>query len=171
MDQSPLRTDMQFFTSNWMKGYSVDDAFDAYRDHLLAIASRLPGRALEFARSVSIHDGRIQRVSYKAGGDMVMLLRCGDFQVGYHDLELTYHDLCLVRSDLRSLAAICLDPSEELLYDEFDIEDDLVVHRILFSSLVEVRFVFATMEYRMTPTASREFVRGVDSLDGLDAFR
>lgn len=162
---------MQFFTSDWLKGNSVDDAPGAYRDHLLAIAPRLPGRVLEFTRTANIHDGRIQRVSYKAGGEMAMLLRCGDVQVGYHDLELTYHHLCLARSDLRSLAAICLDPAEELLYDEFDIKDDLVVHRILFSSLVEVRYVFATMDYRMSPTASREFVRGVDSLDGLDAFR
>ena len=160
---------MLFFTPAWMKGDAEEEALAAYQTHLQAIGRGLPIRVLDFIRTVSMHDGRIQRVCYGRGSQLVMLLRCGDVQVGYYDLELTYRDVSLGKSDVRSLAAICLAPAEELLYDEFDLVDDMVVHRILFSSLREVSLVFRRMDHRVASASSRDFDRGVDDLEGIDA--
>ncbi len=160
---------MLFFTPAWMHGDAEEDALAAYETHLQAIGRGLPIRVLDFIRTVSLHDGRIQRVCYGRGSPLVMLLRCGDVQAGYYDLELTYHGLSLAKSDLRCLAGICLAPAEELLYDEFDLVGDMVVHRILFSSLREVSLVFRQMDHRVASASSRDFDRGVDDLEGIDA--
>lgn len=155
---------MLFFTPAWQHGDSEEDAVAAYETHLQAIGPKLPSRVLDFASTVSLHDGRIQRVCCGPGSSLVMLLRCGDVQVGYYDLELTYYGLSLAKSDLRCLAGICAALTEELLYDEFDLSGDMIVHRILFSSLREVSFVFREMDHRVASASSRDFARGVDDL-------
>lgn len=160
---------MLFFTPQWAHGESSHDAAAAYQRHIDSLAKKLPQPALDLHRTTSLHDARIQRVSYPRTGPMVVLLRCGDLQVGYRDVELTYHGLSLDESDLRCIHAILATPTEELLYDEFDLAGALVVHRLLFTSLGQVTLVFRDFTYRSTAVRSRDFDRGVDDLSGLPA--
>ena len=160
---------MMFFTPAWLRDEPPQDAIAAYATHLQAIAPSLPSSLLDFARSPSLHDGRIQRV-YGKGADLTMLLRCGDLQVGYCDVALTYRRVCTSNSDLRLLPSICADDQDELLYDELDIDElDIdsaqIVHRLLFGSMREVSLVCGELHHRVTPARSRAFERGIDELD------
>ena len=154
---------MLFFTPAWMSGDCQEDALSAYAARIQVIGRNLPAGVLHVIRTVSLHDARIQSVRV-SGARLVLLLRCGDVQVGYFDVELTYRDLSFAMSDLGSLPAVCAEPTEELLWDEFDLVGDMIVHRILFRSLREVSLAFRDMDYRFAPAVSRSFERGVDDL-------
>ena len=158
---------MLFFTPEWARGESANDAVLCYDEHLRALEGGLPDHVLDLARTISLHDGLIARVRYDPKGTMNVRLRCGDLQFGYCDLELTCRELSLGRSDLRCLPGICAAPAEELLYDEFDLVDDLIVHRLLFSSWREVSFVARDLAHRVVPVGSRSFEREADELTGI----
>ena len=90
----------------------------------------------------------------------MLMMRCGDNQSGYFDLELNYKNVARLGRTAKQLKAVASDPSTEALYDEVDFgEHDRWTHRILFSPYREVTVEFTQLGLRMVPRRAREFRR------------
>ena len=136
---------MKYFTPARHSGdfddEASDRAFEDYQRHLASLLPNLPLEVQRLATSINIHDGLLWKVAANLEQESLRLvLRCGDLQVGYFDLELEYQQVDFVpelTAALQKLSIVRLEqPSapypNEALYDEVDQEDDFLVHRILF---------------------------------------
>lgn len=134
---------MNYFTPAWHSG-DLDDAsdcaFEDYQRHLAGLLPGLPPEVQTLATSINIHDGLLWAAKANPEQESLRLvLRCGDLQVGYFDLELEYKATVSAEltEALRNLSVVRLNQPltpypTEALYDEVDREGEFLVHRILF---------------------------------------
>ena len=92
---SPFAAPMRFFTLDWFRDADDYDVFlpvfERYRRHLEAMRGVLPPEVLELAVLPGVDDGLIVEVHHvRSQGMLLLILRCGDLQMGYYDLVLTY---------------------------------------------------------------------------------
>ena len=131
---------MNYFTSEWHRGYVEEHPGKKYREHLLPLLRRWPTPVRMLANSISLHDGFIRNFVWDTQESTLFLrLRCGDLQVGYFDLDLHYSGVLFSQLDWTSLTALSANKNSSALYDEVDEEDGRFVHRILFISYRKVR--------------------------------
>ncbi|CAG0926777.1 hypothetical protein TFLX_00185 [Thermoflexales bacterium] len=130
---------------------------DAYKRHIESLLPNLPIPIAELVERVSLHDGLIYRVVVdRLTRRLTLKLRCGDLQVGYQDVDLLYSGVEFARLDLLTLTSVVRDRRTELLYDEFDIDEDRnYIHRILFEPAGEISIKFRSLRLNQTNRSDR----------------
>ena len=113
---------MQFFTREWLSGELTDAAFEAvpnaYRLYLARL--RLPPEVLALSEA-DIHDGLLLDVKHSPQiTQLTLVLRCGDLQRGYFDLQIEYSGAVLDGGSLSTLQRATQNPNDEFLYHEVD---------------------------------------------------
>lgn len=113
--------------------------FADYTSHLEAMRGVLPDDVLELATLPGVDDGLIVFVEHdRERRIFTLIMRCGDLQVGYFDLELVYEDAEISRTDEWILARIAREIDEKFVgndvaYHEVDVtKNGTIEHRILF---------------------------------------
>ncbi len=135
----------EIFIPAWHTGDLDDEASDrvlgAYQRHLAGLLPDLPPAVQTLATSINIHDGLLwEAITDPKQASLRLVLRCGDLQVGYFDLELEYQQVDFVPElthALRRLSVVRLDGTQgpypnEAMHDEVDRGGEFLVHRILF---------------------------------------
>lgn len=142
---------VRYFTLAWWCGTELEDGPDPgaeYARHLETIRDRLPADLLATQESVSLHDSRLRTlVVTPASGTVQLALESHD---GAERFILAYRGVELFESTA--------DPAVGLGgpygygdfgYDEVDVlPNGAFEHRMLFSSGIELRVVFAGFELR-----------------------
>lgn len=92
---------MKYFTPEW-HGFGDADldlsaeeeqaVVAAYRQHVAGLLPSMPPELRDLVQGrISLHDGVVLDARLDgAAKELRLLLRCGDLQVGYYDLELRY---------------------------------------------------------------------------------
>ncbi len=143
----------------------------AYGDHVRQLKPVLPPALYALASEVSLHDGLIRAVTLdRIACSLHLVLRCGDLDRGYFDLDLKYAAVDLENTDAgawRSVATLQDDTGShcaELLRDEVDaIAAGLFEHRMIFwvgrdeagGPYREIAVRFGALEMVMTRRKSR----------------
>lgn len=143
---------MKFFTMDWWRGVSQlsDDGPSAdFRAHLAAIRDKLPAGLLALQESVSLHDSHVRRMQYDHKASTLDIMLDGEADKGgLRRFHLHYKDVVLIETT--SDPEVGLPGPHgygDLGYDEADITaDGQLEHRMLFSSGIEMRVVFAEFE-------------------------
>jgi hypothetical protein len=134
---------------------------DAYGKHVARLLPSVPPDLHDLVQGkISLHDGLVLDARLDdAGKDLRLLLRCGNCQDGYFDLELRYGALREPRPTASQLEEL-LSLRAEALCTEFDrTEDGLLVHRILFwkpPPYRELEMVFDELSVAQTACANGE---------------
>lgn len=151
---------MKYFTFEWWSGLqsaqAQSDPSAAYREHLAKVRDQLTPDLLRLEGEVSIHDGRVHDLSVDLSAQQLALTLDGDDgKGGACRFELTYSGVREFKSttnDGESLPG----PGDygDLGYWEVHVVPDGYEHRMLFSSGIEFRIVFAdmTLDTTCTPT-------------------
>ena len=154
---------MKFFTRAWCEG-KVDESEDRgqmYVDHLAGIKSQFSPtlRALAFDE-FPLHDGLIRQIIVSRQSKSIqLLLRCGDRQMGYFDLNVSYFKVDFKHSDVSELASVANHARTEILYDEIDLHNESdFEHRFIFWPTGEAIIVFREVTFEMNPASGRDFV-------------
>lgn len=156
---------MRFFTRDReLSEEGWDLAMREYHSHLAALAPSLPPAVLDLATERNLHDGLIVSGTLLLGlRTLRMVLRCGDLQVGYYDLELEYRGIDMAALDIDGLAAIVRSPSHELVRDEVDaIRGTTFVHRLRFHPEGEIELRFESLCLPSSPREDRYLERPDD---------
>jgi hypothetical protein len=138
------KVQMRFFTREWPSGLLSEELWRSvsvqYDRHFRNFLPKLPETIAQLGTTISIHDGLIQSAAVdQRTKELHLLLRCGDLQVGYYDLNLHYSGVQFGSLDLATLAAVARDSQVECLHDELDMDENSVyVHRILFTPTGEI---------------------------------
>ncbi len=118
----------------------LDEAAATYRQHLKEMEGKLPPTVLDLARLRGVDDGVVVEVHHlRCLQQLLLVLRCGDLQVGYYDLALTYEGASLAARDEWMLAKIARSTKSawrhesDIAYHEIDrSEHGWIEHRLLF---------------------------------------
>ena len=158
---------MRFLTPAWARGDHSDEECEAieaaYRVHRSALLPSLPPAVRSFAEvaNATIHDGRLREVVLdRSALTLALLLRCGDLQQGYFDLDIIYLGIRLQVLDVSTLAALARDSRSEALYLEIDCGDGGTwIHRWLWTRDRELDIVFTGLEYSRQARHDRGLAR------------
>lgn len=136
---------MKFFTMDYdelnrdSKENGVPSPFERYTRHLESLKDVLSAEVLALAQIQGIDDGLIVRVKHnRAKALLTLVLRCGNFQMGYYDLILTYIGAKLLPRDERVLAHAARTTRDysrlifDIEYHELDWIESGIEHRLLF---------------------------------------
>lgn len=155
---------MKFFTIEWwcdVQGSNASDPTEAFQQHLDLIRDRLPPDLLDLQDSVSLHDSRLHDLSLNVADALLTLTLHGDD--GWGGLRIfTLQYIGLVSHDSLSDPDIALPGPNgygDLGYDEPDVLlDGTFKHCLLFSSGIELQFIFTDfrLEYVDTPSPESE---------------
>ena len=116
---------MKWFTREWTRGQLSDAEADAvpalYAEHLDHIEAQLSVGALDLARNLNVHDGRVK--GWRQANKTIELdVVAGELQAGYQRILLTFEGSKLVHpTSLDDLDFA--NPRTEILYDEVDVTD------------------------------------------------
>jgi len=151
---------MRFFTPEWLAGDLDDEDFERagalYEQRLSEIRVSLPTSVRQFVSDVSLHDGLVRRA--EADTDRFRLVvRVGDLQRGYSDLDVRYSNVQFLRGIPSTEDA--LNSHEEIVCDEFDVAENSIEHRLLFASGEEFLVRFQDLDFHVTPVERRDFER------------
>ena len=156
---SPLyrqRKHMQYFTPEWawdMPDEEVDAVRESYWRHIASLSLSADPHQLANA---NLHDGLV--LDFICADSLFLRLRGGDLQRGYSDIEIAYVNPSISREDLETLRTVVGRPDIELLYDEVDVEEQRLVHRMLLSSTAEVEVRCQDVRVSENPVCSRKAV-------------
>jgi hypothetical protein len=114
--------------------------FDAYRRHVDGLRESLPPHVLELTQPSGMEDGLVVRVDHDRQQRVLRLvLRCGDLQMGYYNLEVTYIDAEILPEHDIVLATIARSTKTQrhhecdLAYHEVDAaQGGRIEHRLIF---------------------------------------
>jgi ribA/ribD-fused uncharacterized protein len=150
---------MRFFTHEYYFGSGDSDyrgVSERYRRHLEEMESVLPPEVVELARLPSMDDGLIVSVEQdRQCGELTLVMRCGDLQVGYYDLTLRYADARISPRDAWHLAVAARE-GDDLAYHEVDRAADGVVHRLLFHPGMEIDIECSALTWERLDRLDRE---------------
>jgi hypothetical protein len=152
---------MRFFTPEWRDGDLSDDDYEKasalYQARLMQIRSSLPSAIEQMLTDVSLHDAQVQ-IAEVDGSNLRLLLRAGDLQRGYTDVDLRY-DSVESLDGIPSVSDV-LNSNAEIVEDEIDINSQgLMEHRLIFAPDGEIVIRFRKFAFLVTPVENREFER------------
>lgn len=143
---------MRFFTPELLcceDDGAFERAMAAYRQNLDLLGAVIPNSVRRFEAEASIHDATIQR--FMVTEDQVEItVKAGDLQVGYHLLVLGYGEP-FESDELKSSLQALAERRAEALYDEFDVEDNRLVHRVLFTRETELHISCSSFKFSKLP--------------------
>lgn len=139
---------MKFFTKSWHLGRLSNKESRAiplkYQKYFEKILSKFSKEIKSDLTKTNIHDGLIDRCIFdSAKKNFHLALICGDLQRGYFKIELCYQGVDGIKDLFRKVNLLVKDIRTEILFDEFDLEENKYIHRILFwpnYSEIRVRF-------------------------------
>lgn len=153
---------MNFFTRAWCDGKDdeSEDRGQMYNDHLAKIKSQFSPSLHSLAFEFPLHDGLIRQVIVSKNlRALQLLLRCGDNQMGYFDLDLSYSEVDFEHFEFSELAAITNRTETEILYDEIDLHSrNSFEHRFIFWPTGEAAVVFRGVTFEMKSVPNRNFI-------------
>lgn len=127
----------QFF--EWDSHELFRETNDAYREHLASLEGVLPERILKLSEPWGTKDGLLVR-AYREGSNLHLVLRCGDLQMGYYNLELIYLDAEISSEHAEVIREISRTTKAQRTYQyclyvyELDVTPEgRVVHRMIFT--------------------------------------
>lgn len=151
---------MKFFTPEWRDGELDDEDFEnavvLYERRLREIHASLPAAVQQFVSDVSLHDGLVRTGEADAGA-FRLLIRVGDLQRGYSDVDVRYRNVELLQG--APSVAYVLSLQEEIVCDEIDLVGGSIEHRLLFAADGELLVRFQDIDFHVTPVDSRTFER------------
>lgn len=155
-------TIMRFFTPQWRNGELRDDEYEnAYVDYaqrLDLIRPDLPPDLGKFIDFVSLHDAKIRAAALDSVSTFRLMVRAGDLQSGYKDVDITYGDVDIL--DGNPPVAVLLNSDVEIIEDEFDkLSEGIFEHRLLFAPHGELRISFRQFEFSTRAAEGRRFVQ------------
>ncbi|HTE19098.1 MAG TPA: hypothetical protein VK689_12045 [Armatimonadota bacterium] len=118
----------------------LDAAYALYQKHLEGLKGVLGADVLALARLPGTDDGLIVEVHHVISQHtLLLILRCGDQQMGYYDLSISYEGAEITPRDQRTLAKIARTTKDSRRYQsdffhhEIDRTDEgCIEHRLLF---------------------------------------
>lgn len=151
---------MRYFTRGWVEGELTDaeceHANAAYWARIAEIMPRLPPDLVRLVREIRLHDGIIELVSWTAHLNRLQLTLVGENTCEECvAVQLTYGGAMLSRDRLASLKRAALNRETELLYDEVDLADGILSHRLLFTPSEEVTIDFRAFEMQVSSRTDR----------------
>lgn len=139
---------MRWFTLDWWRGETDDEADERmereYAEHLRRIRQRLPSGLLELVERGGLHDAHVKRVTV-TDREVTMLLQAVAPDGGPRlPLELRYAGVLRFETTTDVDKALRgPDGYGDLGYHEVDeTADGVLVHRLLFSSSIEIDVYF-----------------------------
>jgi hypothetical protein len=150
---------MKFFTPHWWSGLQEDvsydlNVFDRYRNHLNTLANQLPPGVSAFSNPTTGHDCLLHTLNIDSGCLTLTFLGPDqpDIASKYdHEWLWTFAYPGLVKLDWRGERESdppYVDCLHDLGYHEFDMQDGLLIHRLLFRSGVELIITARSFEGR-----------------------
>ncbi|MDX2197538.1 MAG: hypothetical protein SF069_01045 [Phycisphaerae bacterium] len=145
---------MRFFTFQWWSGHCEQvDVIAEYEEHFEAVRSHLPPTAAHLHDAESLHDSRVEAFDIDMLANCVILRLTGFSRHDGHERDR--------RFELRygGVSRVVFGPSPEqplggpggfgdLGYDEFDLSPEhRFLHRLLFSTGIELEITFRSFEY------------------------
>lgn len=135
----------------------------AYQNHLGKLRGVLPDSVLALAKPYGMDDGLLVKVHHHRERHVLKLvLRCGDLQMGYYDLELVYRQARISPEHDRILAAVAHGTQNhirhryDLAHHELDMaEDGRIEHRLLFHPGVWFAIRCSIFEWKRIPRSDR----------------
>jgi hypothetical protein len=150
---------MNFFTRQWLSGQLPDTEYEkvvpSYWEHIKRLD--LPVEIQQLVE-LNTHDGIILEAIHDADHEeFILKLRCGDRYAGYFDAELSFSKVAISQEDLTTLNEVGKANNIELIYDEVDRSElGCLEYRLLFSNLVEAKFMFEQVSISVNPVADRD---------------
>jgi Protein of unknown function (DUF4085) len=143
---------MKYFTLDWWNGiqeiHHEQDPLDTYEEYFQSIKANLPSAFLKLHDEIYLHDGNVTQLKYVgANGELYINLNNGDGNGNLQEITLFYSGVTLFESNAKQDKGL---PGPlgygDLGYDEVEILENGLEHRILFSSGIEFRIQFKNME-------------------------
>lgn len=146
---------MKHFTFKWWSGECPDDGVaDAYWQYIESVKARFPSLVQSFITEHTLHDSRL--LSLEVNTEQKELqIRLNGFNMSFNNqlaFALRYKGLRRFLS-LGNTGYPLGGPGGfgDLGYDEFEILDNgFFVHRLLFSTGIEIQIEFATFDYKVS---------------------
>lgn len=142
---------MKYFTNKWFDENTSDDELntirDSYWESIKKISNKFSNQLFTLAFNTNLHDGIIFKVIiWESNSTIDLLIRIGDLQNGYEDLQIKYFNAAIDKSIEVMLKDIINDEDLEILYDEISIKGKDFAHSFLFSNHNEIAIVFSSLE-------------------------
>jgi hypothetical protein len=136
--------DVRYFTMDWWNGDDHTDPVPAYRLHFEAIRKSLPEGLIQLHETVSLHDGRLRRLYVDLTAGIIHIdLDTDDGRGGLRKVQLHYVGVTEFSSTAEHEKGLSGPRGYgDLGYEEVDIVDGSLVHRMLFSGNIEMEIRF-----------------------------
>lgn len=142
---------MKYFTLAWWNGIqelgNEPDPLDAYEEYFQSIKDKLPMAFRQLHDEIYLHDGNLTNLKYVgASGDLEIGINNDDGKGNLREIFLSYSGVTIFQSNSNQEQGL---PGPlgygDLGYDEVEILENCIEHRILFSSGIEFNIQFANM--------------------------
>ncbi len=151
---------MKYFTKKWCFSELSDDEINnninLYNRYINFIYDNLPVTLKLLLKSISLHDGIINSVTYVKSKKFLELSGIfGDLQFGYYNLIIKY--LNINHFEKKYLEEI-LNNNDEILRDEIEkLSNSNYSHKFIFNSGNEFEIVFSDIELYFRNSSSKEY--------------
>ncbi len=143
---------MKYFTLEWWNGVQEleddPDPLDIYEEYFQSIKGNLPVSFQKLRDEIFLHDGNVTNLKYFGrNGELYINLNNDDRKGNLREITLSYSGVTLFESVANQEKGL---PGPlgygDLGYDEVEILENAIEHRILFSSGIEFKIQFINME-------------------------
>jgi hypothetical protein len=154
---------MKYYTLDWcfgkMSEAELDIIHSEYISYIDTIFKELPFTIKTILRTISLHDGILNAISYNTQNHTLSLKGVfGDLNSGYFHLYLEYKNC--QSNDMVKIKQTLSDQFLEVLSDEFELlESGKLKHSILFSNNSEVAFVFDDLKLNIENTSEKSYIK------------
>ena len=150
---------MKYFTLDlWISNQSLDEdhnvvpVAEEYARHLDAIRGRLPPELVRMLETLTLHDSRLRELSVNLGQRHVAITFNAADNTGEKavDVRLHYGGVDQVTSTADPLRGLAGPHGYgDLGYDELDVADNKLEHRLLFSTGIELTIRFEEFRFEL----------------------
>ncbi len=170
---------MKFFTMGYdelerqIKENGIPSPYERYTRHLESLKDVLSAEVLALAKIQGIDDGLIVRVTFDhANALLTLILRCGNFRMGYYDLILTYMGAKLLPRDERLLAHAARTTRDysrhifDIDFHELDWIEGGIEHRLLFYNQVWCTIRCRALDWKTVSRPNQKLPRSTNRFPG-----
>ena len=139
---------MKYFTLSWWNGIQeLDNEFDpltAYEEYFQTVKDDLPASFRKLHDEIYLHDGNLTKLKYAGvSGDLDISINNDDGKGNLREIYLSYKEVSLFESSANQDMGL---PGPlgygDLGYDEVEVFENSIEHRMLFSSGIEFKIQF-----------------------------